>query len=72
MAKNRPTFSELVVVLQTSRDEAVGKRTAALVAQATNAKDATEARAALERKEKENLLLEKAALDEWHGCGNLG
>lgn len=61
MAKNRPTFSELVVVLQTSRDESVGKRTSALVAQATKAKDATEARAALERKEKENLLLEKAA-----------
>ena len=39
----------------------VGKRAAALVAQATNAKDAAEARAAQERKEKEKLLLEKAA-----------
>jgi serine/threonine protein kinase len=64
VAKNRPKFSELVVALQTIRDESVGKRTAALVAQATNAKDAAEARAAQERKEKEKLLLEKAALEE--------
>ena len=42
----------------------VGKRAAALVAQATNAKDAAEARAAQERKEKETLSLEKAALEE--------
>jgi len=64
VAKNRPKFSELVVALQTIRDESVGKRTAALVAQATNAKDAAEARAAQERKEKDKLLLEKAALEE--------
>jgi ubiquitin-large subunit ribosomal protein L40e len=64
MAKNRPKFSELVAALQTIRDEAVRKRTAALVAQATNAKDAAEARAFQERREKEKLLLEKAALEE--------
>ena len=63
-ATDRPTFSSLVPALRTIKDEAAASKTDALVAQAADGRDAAVARAAEERREKDKLLLEKAALEE--------